>query len=1040
MNLKDNYNDLIKMISLSLEDTNLELEVLIKSQITHTLFLDCLKKIKGVNNITYDNTIESLDVLFDDYRMEIYNLDNIRKYCKSESIKGIDMKNIKFVSKKLVRNRDISNYNIKFNLKNERYIPKGNKSIMKNLDNWIELKKRYRYKKRYVFITDDNLFRFDFTIIKSSEKEEVRSKSSFKKKRDVKDYMKKYVNQPEYVIDFNSWFNKLKPDEEVELMGKKNKIMVPHKTIKKAKVFTNPEDYEIEIEFIGNKMRTKETSENILSKMVVNIGHLLQTIQNNYFIISEKEKSLVREHYKKMTGEYIFKAPQSITLNMSNVLERDYNEYSNIVSIRRGYSVTDKADGERNLLIVNSEGECYLWNRKNEIKTLACKIIAWANSILDGEYILKDKDGNNICLFMVFDIYIHNNENVKNRILMRSEEDKEKGLNPSRLEILNSVFENMNINLDNPDSKLKILKKKFFFGDIHNYDINNSKQIDSLETKLDLKEGSDMELEDIKNTIKSLKYDRKIFAECKKVYNKDYIYHIDGLIFTPIELELGQSFSKESDYKYGGRWNELFKWKPLEENSIDFMIKIKKNSKNEAELGYKSINGKTIMYKTLVLMVGYDPKIHTKYNSFIVMNENVIYDDKYSMVPFQPTNPHILNIHLAYIPVENGLMKCSDGSIITDEAIVEFSYDYNKVGFSQWIPMRVRHINKPNDFITALNVWKTINNPITKEMILSGNINGEDDIYYQKRENRKTSITKPMADYHSYIKKKIIKDNSIKGGALLDLACGKGGDLNHLLETELKYVVGIDYSLDNLDSYNGFCNRVLNAYKTSNNELLDNILALAGDSSKNILDGSAANNNLSKYYLDIVYGNLKLSDINNTKLKKFYNIGENGFDVVSMQFALHYMFKDHNMLQQFMNNVSKSLKNGGKFIGTCLDGNRVFKLLENNNSISKYKDDVLLWKITKKYDTTMFSNDVNSLGNKIDVYFNSIGQTISEYLVNFDYFTQLCREYGLEIVNIMSFEKLYNKDINYGSANKMSGDLMTYSFLNNVFIFEKKPI
>ena len=1034
MDLQDSYNDLIRMINTSLGDPNLEFELLIKSQISHQLFLKCLKKIKGVPNVKYDNTIESLDILLDDYRMEIYNTDNIRKYCKSESIKGIDMRYIKFVSKTPIRNKDVKDYNIRFNLKRENYLAKGNTNIMESLNKWDKIKKKYRYKKRYIFLTDDNQFRFDFTIVKSSEKEEVRSKSYKKKKSEIKDYMKKYINKPDYIVDFNSWFNSLKPQDSVELMGKINKVMKAHTSIKKAGVFTNKEEYEIEIEFIGNKFRTNLKPPEILSKMVVNIGYLLQTIQNNYFIISEKEKALVRDTYKKITGEYMFKAPQSVTLEMSNVVECNYNEYNSVVSIRRGYSVTDKADGERNLLIVNEEGSCYLLNRKNEIKTLACKVTNLKNSILDGEYILKDRDNNNICLFMVFDIYFYNGIDVRKRILIRSEQDKEKGLEESRLEILNTIFEQLDVKHDNQDSSLKILKKKFFFGDIHNYDNETNKEIEILQSKLRKGEGNKMELE---NAIKNIKYDSKIFNECKKVYNKDYIYHIDGLIFTPIELAIGQSFNKQDKYNYSGRWYELFKWKPLEENSIDFLVKIKKTNKGEDEIGYKVLNGKTIIYKTLILMVGYDPKIHTKYNSFRVMNENTIYDDKYSMVSFQPTYPHIINIHHSYVILDNGLLKCSDGSIITDGSIVEFNYNYNNTDFSYWNPMRVRQINKPNDFITALNVWKTINNPITTDMIVSGNIDIKEEIYYKRKENRHSSLTKPIGDFHSFIKKKLITENSVKNGVLLDLACGRGGDLNHWLDTELKSVIGIDYYMINLDSENGLCNRVLNSYKSSNSELLDNILVMACDSSKDLLNGMGAVNDISKYYLDIVYGNIELKDISNKRLSKFYNICKNGVDIVSMQFAIHYMFKDKKTLVGYIKNVSRSLKAGGKFIGTCFDGARVFKLLEDTDSVSRYKDNILLWKIDKDYNMNIFSADETSLGNKVDIYISSIGQTITEYLVNFEYLTAICKENDLELESITPFEKLFNKKINYGSTNKLSSDLMLYSFLNSQFIFKK---
>ncbi len=45
--------------------------------------------------------------------------------------------------------------------------------------------------------------------------------------------------------------------------------------------------------------------------------------------------------------------------------------------------------------------------------------------------------------------------------------------------------------------------------------------------------------------------------------------------------------------------------------------------------------------------------------------------------------------------------------------------------------------------------------------------------------------SKSLADYHSFLKKNLIKSVSREGGTLLDLSCGKLGDLNHWLDANL---------------------------------------------------------------------------------------------------------------------------------------------------------------------------------------------------------------------------------------------------------------
>ena len=55
-----------------------------------------------------------------------------------------------------------------------------------------------------------------------------------------------------------------------------------------------------------------------------------------------------------------------------------------------------------------------------------------------------------------------------------------------------------------------------------------------------------------------------------------------------------------------------------------------------------------------------------------------------------------------------------------------------------------------------------------------------------------------------------------------------------------------------------------------------------------------------------------------------------------------------------------------------------------------------VFKIVKKYDMDNFEDNI--FGNIIDVYMDSIGQTIPEYLVNFKYFIKRMEENGLKPV------------------------------------------
>ena len=70
-------------------------------------------------------------------------------------------------------------------------------------------------------------------------------------------------------------------------------------------------------------------------------------------------------------------------------------------------------------------------------------------------------------------------------------------------------------------------------------------------------------------------------------------------------------YRNTSSYKYNlgvGSWKRLFKWKPLEEQSIDFYVEVVKNKDGSDSIFHKTIDisgiEQVICYKKLRLYVG----------------------------------------------------------------------------------------------------------------------------------------------------------------------------------------------------------------------------------------------------------------------------------------------------------------------------------------------------------------------------------------------------------------------------------------------------
>ena len=84
--------------------------------------------------------------------------------------------------------------------------------------------------------------------------------------------------------------------------------------------------------------------------------------------------------------------------------------------------------------------------------------------------------------------------------------------------------------------------------------------------------------------------------------------------------------------------------------------------------------------------------------------------------------------------------------------------------------------------------------------------------------------------------------------------------------------------------------------------------------------------------------------------------------------------------------------------------------LKNKNageSMEIYVSDRKLWSITKDYDNASFDKNDSSLGYKISVYQDSINQTFSEYLVNYDFFIETMEKYGFKIISLEDAKKMY---------------------------------
>jgi hypothetical protein len=1022
---------------------------------------------------------------FNRFRIEIQGLNNIQEYCKTNSIKIVNDKNYQSVKinrktpvkigggkEDTISSANFDDFNFRVTLSNEEVISKTGKIGTDVFENWNKTKKVFRYMNRVTLTHDDYPFKIDLSIVKSSSKNE------------------------------KGW-------------------MIQTYNIDESNVFNNPESYEIEIEVDNRGAKEKYKNpvdlSNGLQKMVTQI---LSGLQKTNYPISYSEqrevsqnyhKLLFEEDFKKKNGEYIpkknvhtsdFIGPGLVTLDIINIGKLNPDVIVPNITEPYAYCVTEKADGDRHLLYVNGKGRIYFINTNMNIifsgaKTEEEKCF---NSLLDGELILHNKLGQFINTFTSFDIYYINKVDIRARPFINTHTKDEKYFKDGcRLPMLKEFIKILNpLNIDAKKSAsanisnfksmldkytkasmspIKIIAKKFY----PTFD-SFTDGVPTASSKYNIFEANNYLL--------------------RRIADENFDYEIDGLIFTPTLLGVGGNKFLEAGPKKKITWPYIFKWKPSEAtmtfpksyNTIDFLVVTKKGADGKDIItpifenginNYESTHFN--QYKTIILTVGFDPSKH----GYINPCQDVL-DDKYSVQSdidneegykpkqFFPSNPFDAAAGLCNVMLEmdsNGTynMFTEERQVFDDKMVVEFRYDMTKQGIWKWIPMRVRYDKTAdfrsgnsvgaNDYKTANSNWHSIHNPVTEKMIATGEdipgIEVSDDVYYNSVTSDK--MTQRMRDFHNlYVKKVLIQCVSKKGNNLIDFACGKAGDFPKWISAELSFVFGIDISKDNIENrLNGACARYLNFKMTT--KKLPYALFVNGNSALNIRSGTNMFNDKANEITKSVFGSIGIDNSLGPAVVRQHGKVHNGFDVSSCQFAIHYMFENNRTFYNFIRNVAECTKLYGYFIATCYDGRTIFNMLKKKKkeeSSEIYVDDKKVWSITKRYDSVTFEDNESCLGYKIDVYQDSINQTLPEYLVNFDFLTSTMDKYGFSLITKEEarqmklpegsgmFSELFNimeNDVNknpekasdYKDALYMKDYEKDISFLNRFFIYKK---
>jgi ribA/ribD-fused uncharacterized protein len=726
--------------------------------------------------------------------------------------------------------------------------------------------------------------------------------------------------------------------------------------------------YELEMEVID---RTK-TEAAIVASMVRHMTPVIAAFQGSNFILSASDIQRYQMEFEMTRTPFL----NPVTMERRHLLSDRPN------SILSGYTVTNKADGERCFLVVMRD--------KRVLRITPSSVITWTGltatkdihigTIIDGEYL---SDRNQFC---IFDVYWYRNRDVRRLPLFVSEDDMTK----SRLGCARSFVADIPVDfMSQMGAKpLRVTTKLFLAGD-----------------------GSAMQ------------------EAIRRILDTKFEYPTDGLVFTPRTSPVGPVSERR-----GKTWTTVYKWKPASHNSIDFLVKLKNGESFDTALGKRVVKGTLYVSRTPGDIIHPCETMTGEYTVPDISPEERVLAHSRDRVPspFQPSVPRAPNAHVISVPVDDrGVPVDAEGDRVEDNTIIECSYDTD---LGRWTIMRTRHdkthqyrvLGRPqfgNDIGVADAIWTNMHVPITEEMIRNlvdspPDATFEDDLYYRDNLDARDRILRDVYGFHNRIKDDLYRSSIKSGDSLLELAVGRAGDLLKWKRTKPSLVVGVDTSMSCITSpRQGACVRYLKEKAANPTEYIPPVLFVCGDMTKPLFEGDDK-------YATIVTG---ASPATTPYLETF--AGHTEFDVISCQMAIHYACASDESFEIFANNLETHGK--GLFFGTCLDGASVYALLMGKKSHMFRSGTQVFGEFVKEYDDEQGWTE--EFGKAVSVHLESFEQPQKEYLVPFEKMTAVLKEHGYELLGSTLFADHYVDQ----NTVLLSQEHQSFSFLHRSFGFER---
>uniref|UniRef100_T1IYW9 mRNA cap guanine-N(7) methyltransferase n=1 Tax=Strigamia maritima TaxID=126957 RepID=T1IYW9_STRMM len=245
-----------------------------------------------------------------------------------------------------------------------------------------------------------------------------------------------------------------------------------------------------------------------------------------------------------------------------------------------------------------------------------------------------------------------------------------------------------------------------------------------------------------------------------------------------------------------------------------------------------------------------------------------------------------------------------------------------------------------------------------------------------------------LRNFNNWIKSMLIGDilqkvkaDGARDISVLDIGCGKGGDLLKWKKGDISHLVCTD------------------------------IAGTSIEQCQQRFDSMNQRRNFHRHNFPSFSAEFITADSTKTRLKSLYKKENTFFNIVSCQFAFHYCFESYSQVDQMLQNASECLKPGGYFIGSTTDSCEIVKRLKASDDLS-YGNDVYRITFNEKDKFSLFGAQYNfHLTEVVDC---------PEFLVYFPALIEIAKKYDLEFVFKTRFDDYFNECTKNADSRKLN--------------------